>query len=153
LIRLICTENPDIANKIVRGTNKKNQVLEEAFEATRSFHQHKLEPFFLAYDEGDTKLYYERRAKQYNSDPNIKKGSIVNLKVLTQVFVSVFLDSPHDGHRHESTLFKKYIGQKEERKIFVEDHIAVFRRVRTLKTLLSKGFSHLICPSLAQAPL
>ena len=122
LIRLICTENPEIANKIVRGTNKQNQVLEEAFEATRSFHQHTLEPFFLACDKSDVKLYYERRAKQYNNDPNIKKGSIVNLKTLTQVFVSVFLDSPHDGHRHESTLFKNYIGQKEERKIFAEEH-------------------------------
>lgn len=122
LIRLICTENPEIANKIVRGTNKQNQVLEEAFEATRSFHQHTLEPFFLACNESDIKLYYERRTKQYNSDPNIKKDSIVNLKTLTQVFVSVFLDSPHDGHRHESTLFKKYIGQKEERKIFIEEH-------------------------------
>lgn len=83
LIRLICTENPEIANKIVRGTNKQNQVLEEAFEATRSFHQHTLEPFFLAFDESDVKLYYERRAKQYSGDPNIKKGSIVNLKTLS----------------------------------------------------------------------
>ncbi|MFN5513347.1 MAG: hypothetical protein ACK5CA_00975 [Cyanobacteriota bacterium] len=31
--------------------------------------------------------------------------------------------------------------------------IAVFRRVRTLKPLLSKGFSRLICPSPAQTPL
>ncbi len=38
LIRLISTENPGISNKIVRGTNKQNQVLEEAFETTRAFH-------------------------------------------------------------------------------------------------------------------
>jgi hypothetical protein len=32
-------------------------------------------------------------------------------------------------------------------------NIAVFRRVRTLKPLLSNGFSRLICPSPAQTPL
>ncbi|MEG5019266.1 MULTISPECIES: AIPR family protein [unclassified Microcoleus] len=121
LIRLISTENPEISNKIVRGTNKQNQVLEEAFETTRSFHKEKLEPFFLAF-ENDVKLYYERRSKQYSNDPHIKKDQIVNLRTLTQVFVSVFLDSPHDGHRHESTLLREYVGQKEPRKIFVEDH-------------------------------
>ena len=121
LVRLISTESPGISNKIVRGTNKQNQVLEEAFETTRSFHQDTLEPFFLSF-KNDVKIYYERRSKQYNDDPSIKKNQIVNLKILTQTFVSIFLEAPHDGHRHESTLLGKYAGQKEPRKIFVEDH-------------------------------
>jgi cold shock CspA family protein len=121
LVRLISTESPGISNKIVRGTNKQNQVLEEAFETTCSFHQDTLEPFFLSF-ENDVKIYYERRSKQYNDDPSIKKNQIVNLKILTQTFVSIFLEAPHDGHRHESTLLGKYAGQKEPRKIFVEDH-------------------------------
>lgn len=121
LVRLISTESPGISNKIVRGTNKQNQVLEEAFETTRSFHQDTLEPFFLSF-ENDIKIYYERRSKQYNDDPFIKKNQIVNLQILTRIFVSIFLEAPHDGHRHESTLLGKYAGQKEPRKIFVEDH-------------------------------
>ena len=74
LIRLISTDNHDVSNKIVRGTNKQNEVLDEAFEATLPFHQEILEPFFLAYD-NNVKLCYERRAKQYNDDPFIKKHS------------------------------------------------------------------------------
>lgn len=123
LVRLIFTENPDISNKIVRGTNKQNQVLEEAFETTSSFHQDILEPFFFAFERNnEVKIYYERRSKQYNEDPSINKNQIVNLKILTQTFVSIFLDAPHDGHRWESVLLKKYAGQKEQRKIFVEEH-------------------------------
>jgi cold shock CspA family protein len=121
LVRLISTENLGISNKIVRGTNKQNQVLEEAFETTLPFHQETLEPFFLSF-ENDVKIYYERRAKQYNNDPLIKRSQIVNLRILTQTFVSAFLDTPHDSHRHEAKLLEQYAGEKEQRKIFREDH-------------------------------
>lgn len=121
LVRLISTENLTISNSIVRGTNKQNQVLEEAFEATLPFHQETLEPFFLSF-ENDIKIYYERRAKQYNDDPLIKKTQIVNLRILTQTFVSIFLESPHNAHKHESTLLKEYTQGKEHRRIFLDDH-------------------------------
>lgn len=121
LVRLISTENLGVSNKIVRGTNKQNQVLEEAFEATLPFHQETLEPFFLAF-ENNEKIYYERRAKQYNNDPFIKKTHIVNLRILTQTFVGMFLSAPHDSHRHEAKLLEEYAGDKEKRKIFRDDH-------------------------------
>ncbi len=121
LIRLISTENLRISNKIVRGTNKQNQVLDEAFEATLPFHQEELEPFFLAFENSD-KIYYERRAKQYSNDPLIKKTHIVNLRILTQTFVAVFLNAPHESHRHEAKLLEQYAIINEKRAIFREDH-------------------------------
>ena len=121
LVRLISTENSNVTNKILRGTNRQNQVLDEAFEATQPFHQETLEPFFLAYDHS-VKLYYERRAKQYNNDPLIKKTHIVNLRIITQTFVGMFLNAPHDSFRHEAKLLGEYAGDKENRKIFRDDH-------------------------------
>jgi hypothetical protein len=121
LVRLISTENMSVSNKIVRGTNKQNQVLEEAFEATLPFHQEVLEPFFLAF-QNDTKLYYERRAKQYNNDAIIKKTQIVNLRILTQSFVAMFLGAPHDAHRHEAKLLEDHADDDGERRIFCDDH-------------------------------
>lgn len=121
LVRLISTESPWVSNKIVYGTNKQNQVLEEAFEATKPFHQFTLEPFFLAFD-NEPKLFYERRAKQYNEDPLIKKTHIVNLRILTQTFVGMFLNAPHESHRHEAKLLEAYGGDDENRKIFKESH-------------------------------
>src|SRR5208282_3548933 len=106
LVRVICTENHGVSNRIVRGTNRQNQVLEEAFEATLPFHQDTLEPFFAAFESG-VRLYYERRARQYNNDPLIKKTHIVNLRILTQTFVGMFLDAPHESHRHEAKLLEK----------------------------------------------
>jgi cold shock CspA family protein len=112
IIRLICTDDLNISNKIVRGTNKQNQVLDEAFEATKPFHQ-ELEEFFLAF-EHNIKIYYERRSKQYNNDPLIKKTQIVNLRILTQVFVSMFLNEAHVAHRHEAKLLEEYGGENSE---------------------------------------
>jgi cold shock CspA family protein len=120
LVRVICTENHGVSNRIVRGTNRQNQVLEEAFEATLPFHQDTLEPYFAARD-SEVKLYYERRARQYSNDPLIKKTHIVNLRILTQTFVGMFLEAPHESHRHEAKLLEKYAPDNEARKIFRED--------------------------------
>lgn len=121
IIRLISTENLSIANNIVRGTNKQNQVLDEAFEATLPFHQDILEPFFNTF-EGSIKLYYERRAKQYNNVSDVKKTQIVNLRILIQSFVATFLNRPHESHLHEAKLLEEYGGNLEKRKIFREKH-------------------------------
>lgn len=119
IIRLICTEDFDVSNKVVKSTNKQNQVLDEAFETTKPFHQD-LEAFFNLIT-GEHKLYYERRIKQYSSNPLIKKYQIVNLRIITQVFVSMFLNSPHEAaYRHEAKLLEKYC--TGERKIYNEKH-------------------------------
>jgi hypothetical protein len=120
LVRLICTENFSISNKIVRGTNKQNQVLEEAFESTLPFHQDHLEPFFLALD-NEPKLYYERRNKQYN-DSTIKRTQIINLRILAQSFTAMFLQAPQDSYRHEKIILENYGGEKWKRKIFRDEH-------------------------------
>ena len=121
LVKLISTDNHSITNMIVRGTNKQNQVLDEAFEGTSPFHQDVLEPFFISLNH-DPKIYYERRARQYSNDPLIKKTQIVNLRILTQTFVSMFLNSPHESHRHEAKLLEKYASDNQSRKIFKEEH-------------------------------
>lgn len=106
LIKLICTEEFKITNKIVRGTNKQNQVLEESFETTKPFHQ-ALEDYFIAKREV-AQLYYERRVKQYSSIPSINKYQIVNLRVITQTITGMFLLSPHIAHRHEAKLLEEF---------------------------------------------
>ena len=106
LIKLICTEEFKISNKIVRGTNKQNQVLEESFETTKPFHQ-ALEDYFIA-KRDVAQLYYERRVKQYSSIPSINKYQIVNLRVITQTLTGMFLLSPHIAHRHEAKLLEEF---------------------------------------------
>lgn len=120
LVRIISTDKIDVANRIVRGTNKQNQVLDEAFEGTLPFHQDTLEPFFLATD-SPVKLFYERRSRQYNNEPLIKRTQVVNLRILTQTFVAMFLGAPHEAHKHEAKLLEMYAGERQPRRIFRDE--------------------------------
>lgn len=52
----------------------------------------------------------------------IKKTQIVNLRILTQTFVSMFLDAPHKGHIHEAKLLQEFASDEQTRKIFRDDH-------------------------------
>ncbi|MCB0399639.1 MAG: AIPR family protein [Winogradskyella sp.] len=106
-VKFISTTDEEIVNTIVRGTNRQNIVLEEAFETTKQFHKD-LEEFFNAYSLEHPNIYYERRSKQYLHNPTIKQTEKVNLKNLTQYFVAMFLNEPHKSHRHEAILLKEF---------------------------------------------
>lgn len=106
-IKIISTTNLDITNKIVRGTNRQSIVYDEAFEGTKRFHR-ELEEFFDAISIDHTKIYYERRSKQYQHDPRIKQSDKINLKTLTQCTVSILLNEPHMSHRHEIKLLEDF---------------------------------------------
>lgn len=106
-IRIIATKDTEIANQVVRGTNKQNIVLDEAFETTKQFHKD-LEEFFNSYNfQLPDKIYYERRSKQYANTP-VKQIQKINLRILTQYFVGMFLNKPHQSFIHESILLKEF---------------------------------------------
>jgi hypothetical protein len=115
-VKFVSTENLEISNQIVRGTNRQNNVLDEAFETTKKFHKD-LQNFFDAFSGDYERLYYERRSKEYNHNPTIKQTQKINLKVLTQYFVGMFLNEPHIAHRHESVLLKSFANT-----IYLEHH-------------------------------
>jgi hypothetical protein len=106
-VKFVATENLEISNQIVRGTNRQNNVLDEAFETTKKFHKD-LQDFFDAFSGDYERLYYERRSKEYSHLPQIKQTQKINLRILTQYFVGMFLDKPEVSHRHESILLKDF---------------------------------------------
>lgn len=114
--KIISTNDSEITNKIIRGTNRQNIVYDEAFECTRDFHK-LLEELFSALSENQNanKIYYERRSKQYNNNTSIKSYQKVSFRILIQSFISIFLNEPHMGHKHESRLLQLYNG-----KIFID---------------------------------
>lgn len=106
-VKFISTKDNEISNDIVRGTNRQNIVMEEAFEATKKFHKD-LEDFFNHINsEYPIKIFYERRSKQYAHNPTIKQTQKINLKILTQFFTAMFFNKPHLSHRHESFLIRE----------------------------------------------
>jgi hypothetical protein len=106
-IKVISTQNNEITNHVLRGTNRQNIVYDEAFETTKQFHKD-LKEFFNALSPEYERLYYERRSKQYQQNPTIKQTQKINLRILCQSFVGMFLNKPHLAHRHESKLLREF---------------------------------------------
>lgn len=113
IIKLIATNDSNIANSIVKGTNRQNVVYNEAFEITRKFHKD-FEEFVNVFQndiDDNNKIFYERRSNQYLNSPLIKSYQTANFRVLIQSFVSIIMKSPHEGFIHESSLLSKYKDQ------------------------------------------
>lgn len=116
IVKVIGSANGEIVNSIVKGTNRQNIVYEEAFEITKDFHK-LLEKFFGVMEiPGFEKIFYERRAKQFDNNTAVKPYQRVSFRIMIQSFVSVFLSKANEGHRHESKLLHDY-----GNKIFVDN--------------------------------
>ena len=95
-LRLIATQDEDIITSIIEATNQQTAVRPEQFLAVTDF-QKRLERFFAAY-EGDNKLYYERRSRQYDA-ATIERVRIVRPVDLIRAFAGMFLAEPHGTTR------------------------------------------------------
>ncbi|MGK7663402.1 MULTISPECIES: AIPR family protein [unclassified Marinovum] len=108
-IKLIHTEDEDVAQAIIKSTNKQTQVDENDLLAFTPF-QHDLEDFYSAKD-GDKKLYYERRGKQFARSEGIEKGRIVTKGLQLKTYASMFCDVPNQASRYQGTLLKNNSGR------------------------------------------
>lgn len=114
--KIISTKDLEITNKVIRGTNRQNIVYDEAFECTRTFHK-ELEELFsaLSAEYPNNRIFYERRSKQFADNPTVKACEKISFRILIQSFVSIFLNCPHKGHKHESKLLQEF-----KNKIFID---------------------------------
>lgn len=103
-VKLIHTVSEDVAQSIIKSTNKQTNVEENDLLALTQF-QRDLEDYYTGV-QGDTKLYYERRAKQYASAGSIEKGRIVTIGSQLKCYASMFLDLPNQASRYQGTLLK-----------------------------------------------
>lgn len=117
-LRLIVTDNEDVKAKITVSTNSQTAIKKEQLSAMSDF-QKNLEHYYSAI-EGDGKLYYERRAKQYNSNRNIIKRKIITVPIQIKTFYSMFNQNPHLVTSYFGSLVKN-VGEQGS-KIFESDH-------------------------------
>ncbi|WP_068792274.1 AIPR family protein [Brevibacillus laterosporus] len=114
-IKLISTDNDEVKNQIIKATNRQTEVTEEQLFALSDLPK-KLESYFPTF-EGNKKLYYERRSRQYNSAPDIEKVRVINSTSLVRAFAATFLNLPHRTTRNYK-LLQKSIGKD----IFNKNH-------------------------------
>ncbi|MBU1668853.1 AIPR family protein [bacterium] len=117
-IRLIGTRKDEVKSKITVSTNNQTAIKPEQLSAMSEF-QKNLELYYNSI-EGEGKLYYERRSKQYNSDPTVIKRRIITTAIQIKSFSAMFSNDPHSVTNYFSLLVKK-LG-KPKSALFEEDH-------------------------------
>lgn len=114
-IKLIYTKDEDVAQAVVKSTNKQTLVDENDLLAFTPF-QHDLEDFYNS-KEGDLQLHYERRGKQFVRIEGIEKGRITTKGSQLKSYASMFCELPNQAGRYQGTLLKTIKTQ-----VFQKDH-------------------------------
>jgi hypothetical protein len=91
-LRLIWTNDDNVFDAVVTGTNQQTELTPEQIYARTEFAK-RLEKHFESYPEA-TRLHYERRDGQYDRVP-VEKGRIVSPQNLIKAFAAMFLEEPH----------------------------------------------------------
>ena len=91
-LKLIITQDSDVMEDIIRATNRQTEVKAHVFFAMQDFAK-ELEAYFLSVPTSQ-RLYYERRANQYDRD-NIEKSRIIVHENLVRAVGAMFLGDAH----------------------------------------------------------
>lgn len=116
--RLIVTDDDAVKSQITLATNSQTAIKTEQLAVLSDF-QRNLELYYAS-TEGDGKLYYERRAKQYSNDSAVVKNRIITVANQIKSFSAIFLQNPHLVTSFFGSIAKKLDTQGST--IFKEDH-------------------------------
>lgn len=117
-IKIIATDDDDIKNRITLATNNQTPIKKEQLASLTAF-QRSLEQYYNSYS-GESKLYYERRSKQYNSDSSVLKTRIISVPYQIKSFSAMFLNNPHQVTSFFGTIVSKL--NEGRAQIFTPDH-------------------------------
>lgn len=108
-IKIIDADDPEIVGKIVEATNSQSKVDESQFFSIRPFVQ-KVEQYFNAIDDkDDSKIFFERRTRQYEGS-GISKIRIFDIERLARAYAAMFLNLPHLACRYPTQIIKEMAG-------------------------------------------
>jgi hypothetical protein len=103
-LRLVITDEDQVASNITKATNRQTPVDEGNLQALTDF-QKELEAFFGGQID-KRRLYYERRSKQYNSQ-KVEQTRVISPLVQMRAFAAFALDEPHSGSRYYRGLYDR----------------------------------------------
>lgn len=113
-MRLVVTDDEEIATQIIRATNSQTAVTDSDLVALTKF-QKRLEDFYVT-DSLGAGLTYERRAGQYYYR-DVTRTRMVTISEQMRAVAATFLDLPHLATRYPSNLYGEVGGS-----IFVDGH-------------------------------
>lgn len=140
-IRVIVTEEDEVASEIIRATNSQTAVSDSDLVALTQF-QKTLEEFYEL-DPFQIKLAYERRSGQF-LDAGITRTRVVSIREQIRSLAAVFSNLPHLATRYPKDLYER-VGEE----IFGENHqLQPYAAAAYAAYRLESGFRTSIDPKL-----
>lgn len=103
VIKIVGTTSDSVVDDVVRSTNSQTKVEDSQFlslmDSVRS-----VESYFNAIEDGDYKLYFERRKNQYAKGGDIKSIRIFDIKEVARSVGSMYFDKPDLASRYPRRL-------------------------------------------------
>ena len=118
-IKLIATTDDEIKTRITLATNNQTPIKKEQLASLTQF-QRSLEQYYNSFA-GESRLYYERRSKQYNTDNSVLKSRIITVPYQIKSFAAMFLDEPHNVTSYFGLIVRRLNEGKMQ--IFDNDHL------------------------------
>jgi len=114
IAKVIATDDNNLKKKIIYAANNQNSITKD-LQSLNDFHE-KIEEYFSG-KETVFNLFFERLRGQYSSvEPPYSK---INIETIARVYISVFLQKPHEIKTNVNAKMAQYT---EEKKIFVTSH-------------------------------
>lgn len=117
-VKLIATTDEEVKTRITLATNNQTPIKKEQLAALTQF-QRNLEQYYNSFT-GDSKIFYERRSKQFNSDNSVLKSRIITVPYQIKSFAGMFLDEPHSVTSYFGSIVRRLNEGKAP--IFDKDH-------------------------------
>lgn len=140
-LRLVITDDDEVATSIIRATNSQTEVKENDLVALSNF-QKRLEDFYRL-DSADIGLVYERRVGQFYGK-SVTKTRLVSIADQLKSVSAMLLGRPHFASRYPSMLYAE-VGDavfRDEHKIlpYVVAAYASYRLENAFRTGLDSRF-------------
>ena len=151
MIKIISSEDREIRDNIIVANNSQTEVKREQLTSLLEA-QRNIERYYKAQSQF-TKLYYERRSKQYSyGRENIPADHVITIPFQIMAYVSMVLGEPHLTSNYYGQIIEKFNGKNDSRKIFDKDSspalyymsaLAAFNRDKWLSSgKIDKNFRH-----------
>ncbi|WP_316162759.1 AIPR family protein [Bradyrhizobium sp. SZCCHNRI20481] len=159
-LRLIWTNDDNVFDSVVTGTNQQTELTPEQIYARTEFAK-RLEKHFESYPE-PVRLHYERRDGQYDRVAVGEKGRIVSPQNLIKVFAAMILEEPHVAAKSYKALRlrvgKEFFLEADKRDPYFLAALAAYRlevqlRTKPLRVYKSARYHMLLAMRLLMDPL
>lgn len=117
MVKIISSEDREIRDSIIVANNNQTEVKREQLTSLLKS-QRIIENYYKAQTRF-TKLYYERRSKQYSyGREKIPASNVITIPFQIRAYVSMVMGEPHLTSNYYGQIIEKFNGKNDSRKIF-----------------------------------